>query len=680
VAELTDAVGRVVELRELLRHHNRRYYVLDDPEITDAEYDALMQELVALEDAHPELYDPHSPSKRVGGAVSAGFEPVFHAIPMLSLANMFDEGSLRAFDVRVKRATGLDKIQYVAEPKIDGLAISLTYEGGRLAVGATRGDGERGEDVTHNLRTIRAIPLVLPEGAPDVITVRGEVYMRKPEFERLNRERASRGEPLFANPRNAAAGSLRQLDPRVTASRHLDVFFYYLPDAEAHGIKTHWDALEFIRSLGFRVNRQITLCDGLEEVLEFIHEVAALRPTLPYEIDGVVVKVSRLDLQRDLGLTSHSPRWASAFKYPAQQVRTRVLDIVVQVGRTGVLTPTAVFEPVDVGGVTVSRASLHNEDYVRAKDVRVGDAVIIQRAGDVIPEVVRVVTEERTGEETEFQMPRTCPACGSEVLREAGEAATRCISLSCPARLREGLIHFASKGAMDIEGLGPSTIDKLLDAGLIGDVADIYALTEDDLIGLEGMGEKSAVKLLAAIERSKSNGLHQVIFALGIRLVGVTVSKLLAASCGSMDAIMRASYDDLLQIPEVGPAIADSVVSFFSSEMNIETVRRLAAAGVRMSAELEEARPAAAEFDGKAFVFTGTLTSLTRQNAEKAVESLGGRAGSSVSRKTDYVVAGESAGSKFARARELGVTVLTEQEFAKMLKQAGYELRNDGGE
>ncbi|MDD2202617.1 MAG: NAD-dependent DNA ligase LigA, partial [Firmicutes bacterium] len=671
---------RVVELRELLRHHNWRYYVLDDPEITDAEYDALMQELVALEDAHPELYDPHSPSKRVGGAVSAGFEPVFHAIPMLSLANMFDEGSLRAFDVRVKRATRLDKIQYVAEPKIDGLAISLTYEGGRLAVGATRGDGERGEDVTHNLRTIRAIPLVLPEGAPDVITVRGEVYMRKPEFERLNRERAGRGEPLFANPRNAAAGSLRQLDPRVTASRNLDVFFYYLPEAETHGIKTHWDALEFIRSLGFRVNREITLCDGLEEVLDFIHEVAELRPTLPYEIDGVVVKVNRLDLQRDLGLTSHSPRWASAFKYPAQQVRTRVLDIVVQVGRTGVLTPTAVFEPVDVGGVTVSRASLHNEDYVRAKDVRVGDAVIIQRAGDVIPEVVRVVTEERTGEEIEFQMPRTCPACGSEVLREAGEAATRCISLSCPARLREGLIHFASKGAMDIEGLGPSTIDKLLDAGLIRDVADIYALTEDDLIGLDGMGEKSAAKLLAAIEQSKSNGLHQVIFALGIRLVGVTVSKLLAVSCGSMDAIMRASYDDLLQIPEVGPAIADSVVSFFSSEMNVETVGRLAAAGVRMSAELEEERPAAAEFDGKAFVFTGTLTSLTRQKAEKAVESLGGRSGSSVSRKTDYVVAGESAGSKFARARELGVTVLTEQEFAEMLKQAGYELRNDGGE
>ncbi|HAN87067.1 MAG: NAD-dependent DNA ligase LigA [Bacillota bacterium] len=680
MAELTDAASRVVELRELLRHHNWRYYVLDDPEITDAEYDALMQELIALEEAHPELYDPHSPSKRVGGAVSAGFEPVLHAIPMLSLANMFDEGSLRAFDARIKRATGLDKIQYVAEPKIDGLAISLTYEGGRLAVGATRGDGERGEDVTHNLRTIRSIPLVLPDGAPHVITVRGEVYMRKPEFERLNHERASRGEPLFANPRNAAAGSLRQLDPRVTASRNLDVFFYYLPDAEAYGIETHWDALEFIRSLGFRVNREITLCDGIEEAFEFIHRVAELRPALPYEIDGVVVKVNRLNLQRDLGLTSHSPRWASAYKYPAKQARTRVRDIVVQVGRTGVLTPTAVFEPVDVGGVTVSRASLHNEDYVRAKDVRVGDVVMIQRAGDVIPEVVRVVTEERTGEEREFEMPRTCPACGSEVLREAGEAATRCISLSCPARLREGLIHFASKGAMDIEGLGPSTIDKLLDAGLIRDVADIYSLTAYDLIGLEGIREKSAAKLVAAIERSKSNGLQQVVFALGIPLVGITLSKLLAESLGSMDAIMRASYDDLLEIPTVGPEIADSVVSFFSLEMNVETVRRLAAAGVRMSAEPAEARPAAAEFDGKTFVFTGTLTSLTRQKAEKAVESLGGRASSSVSGKTDYVVAGENAGSKLARARELGVAVLTEPDFAEMLKQAGYELGDDGGE
>ncbi|HOL51109.1 MAG TPA: NAD-dependent DNA ligase LigA [Bacillota bacterium] len=677
MAELTDAASRVDELRELIRHHNWRYYVLDDPEITDAEYDMLMRELIALEEAHPELADPDSPTQRVGGAVSAGFEPVVHAIPMLSLDNMFDEGSLRAFDARIKRATGLAKVEYVAEPKIDGLAISLTYENGRLAVGATRGDGERGEDVTHNLRTIRAVPLVLPKGAPDSVTVRGEVYMRKSEFERLNQERASRGEPMFANPRNAAAGSLRQLDPKVTASRKLDAFFYYLPEAERYGIETHWDALDFIRSLGFRVNPEIILCDGLGETLEFIHRLADLRPMLPYEIDGVVVKVNRLDLQRKLGFTSHSPRWASAYKYPAQQVQTRVRDIIVQVGRTGVLTPTAVFEPVDVGGVTVSRASLHNEDYVRAKDVRVGDAVIIQRAGDVIPEVVRVLVEERTGDEKEFEMPRVCPACGSEVLREAGEAATRCISLSCPAKIREGMIHFASKGAMDIEGLGPSTIDRLLDAKLVADVADIYGLRLDQLAGLDRMGEKSAANLVASIEQSKSNPLYRVIFALGIRHVGENVAKLLASHFHSMAALIAAERDDLLAIPTIGPAIADSVVSFFSSEMNLETVKKLAAAGVRMSDEPEEAKPAAVEFDGKSFVFTGTLASLTRQKAEEAVENLGGRVSSSVSRKTDYVVAGENAGSKLARARELGVAVLSEQDFAEMLERAGCRLGDE---
>ena len=683
--ELADALGRVRELRELIRYHNHRYYVLDDPEITDAEYDALMRELAALEEAHPELADPDSPSRRVGGEVAASFEPVMHEIPMLSLDNVFSEELLRAFDARVRRATGLPSVEYVAEPKIDGLAISLTYRDGRLSVGATRGDGERGENVTANLRTIRSIPLILPDGAPESLTVRGEVYMRKPDFARLNEEREERGEAVFANPRNAAAGSLRQQDPSVTASRKLDAFFYYLPIGEQLGARTHREALERMRSLGFRVNDRITSCRDIEQVVEFIREIAGMRQSLPYEIDGAVVKVNRFDLQRDLGFTARSPRWAAAYKYPAQQAQTTVRDIVVQVGRTGVLTPTAEFEPVDVGGVTVSRASLHNQDYVQAKDIRIGDSVIIQRAGDVIPEVVRVLTERRTGAEREFVMPTACPDCRSEVVREAGEAATRCVNLSCPARIREGLIHFASRDAMDIDGMGPSTVERLLAAGLVRDVADIYSLTREQLERLERMGEKSAANLAAAIETSKANPLYRVIFALGIRHVGENVAKLLAAHFRSMDALAHAAHADLLEAPTIGAAIAESVVEFFESEQNRATIRRLAEAGVRMA---DEARAADAqtrgvdrsEFRGKSFVFTGALTRFPRQRAEETVELLGGRATSSVSRKTDYVVAGEDAGSKLARARELGVRVLSEHEFVDMLDRAGIDAGMQGGE
>lgn len=684
VMELADVAGRVRELRELIRYHNRRYYVLDDPEITDAEYDVLMRELIALEEAHPELADPNSPSRRVGGEVGTSFEQVVHEIPMLSLDNVFSEELLRAFDARVRRATGLPSVEYVAEPKIDGLAISLTYQDRRLSVGATRGDGERGENVTANLRTIRSIPLVLPDTAPESLTVRGEVYMRKPDFARLNEEREERGEPMFANPRNAAAGSLRQQDPRVTASRKLDAFFYYLPIGEQLGARTHREALERMRSLGFRVNDRITSCRDIEQVVEFIREIAGMRQSLPYEIDGAVVKVNRFDLQRDLGFTARSPRWAAAYKYPAQQAQTTVRDIVVQVGRTGVLTPTAEFEPVDVGGVTVSRASLHNQDYVQAKDIRIGDSVIIQRAGDVIPEVVRVLTERRTGAEREFVMPTACPDCRSEVVREAGEAATRCVNLSCPARIREGLIHFASRDAMDIDGMGPSTVERLLAAGLVRDVADIYSLTREQLERLERMGEKSAANLAAAIETSKANPLYRVIFALGIRHVGENVAKLLAAHFRSMDALAHAAHADLLEVPTIGAAIADSVVAFFESEQNRTTIRRLAEAGVRIADEapVESDAPGVdrSEFQGKSFVFTGALKRFTRQRAEEIAELLGGRAASSVSRKTEYVVAGEDAGSKLARARELGVRVLSEQEFVDMLDRAGIDAGMQGGE
>ena len=673
---MADAAQRARELRELIRYHNHRYYVLDDPEVTDAEYDALMRELIALEEAHPELADPDSPSRRVGGEVSTSFEPVVHELPMLSLDNVFNDDLLRAFDARVRRATGLGSVEYVAEPKIDGLAISLTYQHRRLSVGATRGDGERGENVTANLRTIRSIPLVLPDHAPESLTVRGEVYMRKPDFARLNEEREERGEAVFANPRNAAAGSLRQQDPRVTALRKLDAFFYYLPMSEQLDANTHWEALESMRNLGFRVNDKITLCSDIEQVIAFIREIAEMRKSLPYEIDGAVVKVNRFDLQRDLGFTSRSPRWATAYKYPAEQAETTVRDIVVKVGRTGVLTPTAEFEPADVGGVTVSRASLHNQDYVRGKDIRIGDRVIIQRAGDVIPEVVRVLTERRTGREQEFVMPAACPECGSEVAREAGEAATRCVNLSCPARIREGLIHFASRDAMNIDGLGPSTVERLLAAGLVHDVADIYSLTREQLEGLERMGEKSAANLAAAIDKSRTNPLYRVIFALGIRHVGENVAKLLAGYFGSMDALASATHADLLEVPTVGAAIADSVVAFFESEGNRAAILRLADAGVRMADEAPARSEAPgidrSEFEGRTFVFTGTLERFTRQRAQEMVELLGGHASSSVSRKTDYVVAGEDAGSKLTRARDLGVTVLSEQDFVDMLDHAGW--------
>ena len=675
VMKLADPAQRVRELRELILYHNHRYYVLDAPEITDAEYDALMRELIALEEAHPELADPNSPSRRVGGEVATSFEPVVHEIPMLSLDNVFSEELLRAFDARVRRATGLPSVEYVAEPKIDGLAISLTYQDRRLSVGATRGDGERGENVTANLRTIRSIPLILPDEAPESLTVRGEVYMRKPDFARLNEEREERDEPVFANPRNAAAGSLRQQDPRVTASRKLDAFFYYLPMSEQLDAHTQWEALERMRSFGFRVNDKITLCRDIEQVITFIREIAGMRDSLPYEIDGAVVKVNRFDLQQDLGFTSRSPRWATAYKYPAQQAETTVRDIVVQVGRTGVLTPTAEFEPVDVGGVTVSRASLHNQDYVQAKDIRVGDRVIIQRAGDVIPEVVKVLAERRTGEEREFAMPAVCPECGSEVVREAGEAATRCVNLSCPARIREGLIHFASRDAMNIDGLGPSTVERLLQ-GWFATWRHLH-LTREQLEGLERMGRSRRPIWRLPLTRARLTR------STGDLRSGSVMWARMWPNCWRAFRLHGAGPRDLYcwRCRLVGGAIADSVIAFFESDENQATIGRFAEAGGRMA----DGRPPIRKRPASTDRVSGQIVRVYR-SAQAVYQAagggdrglLGGRAASSEP-ENRLCCGGEDAGSSWLK-EEFGVRVLSEQEFVGMLDRAGMEPAIQGGE
>ncbi|HHV62328.1 MAG TPA: NAD-dependent DNA ligase LigA [Firmicutes bacterium] len=665
--ESSDVRKRVEELRELIEHHNYRYYVLDDPEISDAEFDALMRELAALEAQHPELVTPDSPTQRVGGRPVEGFAPVAHRVPMLSLANAYSFEELRAFDARVRRFLGAaaHNLEYVTELKIDGLAVSLIYEKGRFVQGATRGDGEVGEDVTHNLRTIRSIPMKLRGGKELTLDVRGEVYMIKREFEKLNEERRRAGEPLFANPRNAAAGSLRQLDPGITASRPLDIFLYaigYSPDREFH---THMEVLETLKSLGFRVNPHIRLCRDIDEVIEYCERWGERREELDYEIDGIVVKVNSLSLQEALGATAKSPRWAIAYKFPAKQGTTVVKDIKVQVGRTGALTPLAILEPIELAGSVVSRATLHNEDMIRSKDIRIGDTVIVQKAGDVIPEVVKVVKERRTGNEREFVMPSKCPECGSDVVRLEGEAVARCVGVRCPAQLREGVLHFASRDAMDIEGMGPAVVTQLLDRGLVRDFADIYYLRFDDIVGLERMGKKSAQNLLNAIEASKDRGLARVVYALGIRHVGENIARVLAEKFGDMENIMRASKEELTAIPEIGPRIAESVVAFMSQEANRGVIRRLREAGVRMA----EDRAGAGDLplSGKTFVLTGALEHFTRGEAEEMIRRLGGRTSGSVSRKTDYVVVGRDPGSKYDRARELGVTILDEDGFMKLI-------------
>lgn len=667
-----QVAARIEELRRQLEYHNWRYYVLDDPVITDGEYDRMLRELQSLEAAHPEYYAADSPTQRVGGAVRSDFGTVLHRVPLFSLANAFSADELLDFDRRVRELTGLGEVEYVVELKIDGLAVSLTYEEGRFTQGATRGDGVTGEDITGNLRTVRSLPLRLrqeKQTAPTLLEVRGEVFMPKEAFVELNGRREEAGEPVFANPRNAAAGSLRQLDTKVTASRALDIFVYGIGAAGGAAISTHWEWLLALKGWGFKVNPHIKLVRGITPAVEYCLAWQEERQELPYPIDGLVIKVNDLKLQRGLGSTAKSPRWAVAYKFPAEQAETTLGEIVVTVGRTGVLTPTALFDPpVQLAGTVVSRAVLHNEDIIRARDIRIGDVVRVEKAGDIIPEVVGSVPERRTGQEQLFVMPTSCPACGAEVVKLPGEVAWRCPNVSCPARLRESLLHFGSRGAMDIDGLGPAIIDQLLENGLVRNVADLYDLSESDLIQLPRMGTKSAANLIAAIAKSKNRSLDRVLFALGIRYVGATAAKTLAEHFDDMWALLAAKREELLTVAGIGDKVATSIQDFFREERNLSTVKRLAEAGVNM-ARVRPRAAASGNLSGKTFVLTGTLGSLNRSQAQTAIEERGGKVTGSVSRQTDFVVVGENPGSKLERAQALGINLLTEEEFLQLLAE-----------
>ena len=664
---------RVQRLRKEIEYHNYRYYVLNDPVISDPEYDALMRELEELERQYPELITPNSPTQRVGAPPLEEFGTVEHTIPMLSLANAFNEEEVLEFDRRVKRFLGTDQdVEYTAEPKMDGVAVEVVYERGELVVGSTRGDGYRGEGITQNIRTIRTIPLFLMEDeepVPERLAVRGEVYMEIEDFKRLNREREERGEAPFANPRNAAAGSLRQLDPSITARRPLNIFFYGIGEVVGREFESQWEVLQTLPKWGLRVNPLVELCPDIQRAVQYYRRILDLKDELPYEMDGVVLKVNSFELQRRLGEVSRSPRWAVAFKFPAEEATTRVLDIVVQVGRTGVLTPVALLEPVQVGGVEVKRATLHNMDEIERKDVRVGDTVLVHRAGEVIPEIIKVMKEKRTGKERKFQMPDRCPVCGSQVVRFPGEVAYRCIGISCPAQLKGRIRHFASRRAMDIDGLGEKLIDQLVEKGLVKDLADIYYLRKEQLVDLERMAEKSAQNLLDAIEKSKDTTLARFLYALGIRHVGEHLAQVLAEHVGSLERFFTVDRDELLQIPEVGPEVAESVVRFFKDEGNRRVIEKMLRAGVRVE-EPTEAAEVARPLEGKVFVFTGALEGITREDAKRLVEQLGGRTASSVSRRVDYVVVGKDAGSKYDRARELGLTIIDEEEFKRLVGKA----------
>ncbi len=663
----TEAIKKRVEkLREEIEYHNYRYYILDQPEISDAQYDRLMRELEKLEEQYPELRSPNSPTQRVGAPPLEAFEIVRHTIPMLSLANAFDEAEARDFDKRVKKFLGTSQeIEYVAEPKLDGLAVELVYENGHFVVGSTRGDGVNGENITQNLRTIKTIPLQLVRKetpVPERLEVRGEVIMQVRKFKELNRRREEMGEPLFANPRNAAAGSVRQLDSKVTASRPLEIYCYGIGEVIGRTFKTHWEILQTLSQWGLRINPHIRKCRNIDEVLQYYHEMSEKRESLPYEIDGIVIKVDRLDLQARLGEIARSPRWALAFKFQPKQETTRILDIIVQVGRTGALTPVAVMEPVKVGGVEVSRATLHNQDEIDKKDVRIGDTVIIQRAGDVIPEVVQVITSKRKGTEKKFKMPSKCPVCGAEVVKE--EAIHRCIGLDCPAQLKGRIKHFASKRAMDIEGLGTKLTDQLVDKGLVRDVADLYYLKKEQLTELERMADKSAQNIIDAIEKSKTKPLSKFLYALGIRHVGETTAEDLARHFKRLEDFFHLTEEDLKEVEGIGPEVASSVYRFFRDKKNKESIERLKKAGLKVIEPLKEEK---GKLAGKTFVFTGTLKAYGRDEARNLVESLGGFTASSVSKKVDYVVVGEDPGSKFDKAKELGIKTLTEEEFKKLI-------------
>ncbi|MEW6671485.1 MAG: NAD-dependent DNA ligase LigA [Thermodesulfobacteriota bacterium] len=664
-----DIIKRAEALRQALHHHNYRYYVRDDPEISDAQYDRMMRELMDLEALYPELSAPDSPSQRVGAPPLEAFETARHSLPMLSLENGFREADIYEFDQRVKRfLKTTEPILYTAEPKMDGIAVELVYRNGRLERATTRGDGINGEVISANVRTIRTVPLVMLEtenrGIPPLLEVRGEVFISKEGFKRLNAERLRLEQPPFANPRNAAAGSLRQLDSRITAQRPLEIFFYGLGMAQGFSGESHWGILSSLRRLGFRINPEIGSNLSIDAVLEYYRQLDAKRHDLPYEIDGAVIKVDRIPLQQQLGNTSRSPRWAIAYKFAALQATTRIVAIEVQVGRTGTLTPVAHLEPVNVGGVVVSRATLHNEDEIRRKDIRIGDTVFVQRAGDVIPEVVKVVESQRAGQEKIFEMPATCPVCKAQVVSTAGEVAARCINSACPAQIKERVKHFASKAAFDIDGLGDKLVEQLVAKKLIGSYADIFHLTADTLRGLDRMGSKSAMNLILAIEKSKRIRLGRFIYALGIRHVGEHMAKILAGRFHDLNAVQIAQAEDLEAIDGIGAVAAESIVGFFREEQNRIAIERLLSAGVQI---LPESQPAAGPLNGLAFVLTGILETFTRDDAQKLIEAAGGKVGSAVSRNTDYLVAGKSPGSKLRRAQELGVKVIDEDALKTLL-------------
>lgn len=663
------AEKRVQELHVQLNQLNYEYHVLDQPTASDAEYDQLLRELINLEETFPQLKSPDSPTQRVGGAVLDMFEKVQHQSPMLSLGNAFGEQDLLDFDRRVRQAVG-DQISYVCELKIDGLAVSLRYENGLFIQGATRGDGTIGEDITSNLRTIKSIPLRLNK--PVSIEARGEVFMPRKSFEALNALKTERGEELAANPRNAAAGSLRQLDPKIAASRNLDIFLYNIADVGETGVISHSEGLDLLESLGFKTNKERRKCASIEEVISYVNEWTEKRPNLPYDIDGIVIKVDSLAQQEELGTTAKSPRWAIAYKFPAEEVVTTLKSIELSVGRTGVVTPTAILEPVRVAGTTVQRASLHNEDLIREKDIKIGDQVVVKKAGDIIPEVVNVLVERRTGAEEEFRMPTHCPECESELVRLEEEVALRCINPKCPAQIREGLIHFVSRTAMNIDGLGEKVISQLFAEQLIEDVADIYKLTFDQLIQLERMGEKSVNNLIEAIDASKANSLEKLLFGLGIRHVGAKAAKTLAQEFETIDRLAVATAEELTAINEIGEKMAESVVAYFELEEVKELIEELKEAGVNTT-YLGPKKVAVENIDhffaGKTIVLTGKLEQLSRNEAKERIEAFGGKVAGSVSKKTDLVIAGEEAGSKLTKAEQLGIEVWNEERLVEELKK-----------
>jgi DNA ligase (NAD+) len=662
---MKDPAVQIEQLSEELRHHEHQYYVLDAPEIADAEYDALMRRLQALETQHPELLTPDSPTQRVGGKPREGFIKVPHSSPLLSLDNALNEAELRDFDRRVRDLLGGAEYRYVTELKLDGLSMAAHYRDGKFTQAITRGDGTVGEDVTENARTIRSLPLRVKSGLT-TFEVRGETVMSRRAFERLNAERDAKGLSRFANPRNAAAGSLRLLEPRLTAERRLEYYTYFLLTEGRPAFDSHWRSLEELRHLGFQVNPHSKICRTIDEVFELCNAWEGKREELPYDIDGVVVKVDSVEQQRQLGFTAKAPRWAIAYKYPARQATTTVEAIEVQVGRTGALTPVACLKPVEVGGVTVSRATLHNEDEIERLGLQIGDEVVVERSGDVIPKVVRVSSQGCYRKA--FRLPSHCPVCGSKVVREAGEAASRCINANCPARLKESLLHFASRGVMNIDGMGEALVDQLVDRGNVRNVADLYDLTLADLVNLERMGVKSASNVIRNIDRSRQNPLPRVITSLGIRFVGERTAVFLAEAFGSMVAIEHASLEELQLAEEVGPKVAEAVVQYFSEPGNRDLVGRLLKAGLQFT--YASSRPKAGPLQGKTLVVTGTLPTLSRDQAKQLIEQAGGKVSGAVSKKTSYVVVGEDAGSKLAKARELGICTLTEDELRALVTVA----------